>query len=56
MEVVAEGDETESQHEALRSLGIPFGQGYFYQRPVTVSQLFVDTHTNPLTTKTRVTP
>jgi EAL domain-containing protein (putative c-di-GMP-specific phosphodiesterase class I) len=28
MEVIAEGVETESQHEALRSLGIPFGQGY----------------------------
>ncbi|WP_244186568.1 EAL domain-containing protein [Paraburkholderia steynii] len=56
MEVVAEGVETESQHEALRSLGIPFGQGYFYQRPVPISQLFVDTSRNPLTTKTRVTP
>lgn len=56
MEVVAEGVETESQHEALRSLGIPFGQGYFYQRPEPISQLFVTTSTNPLKTKTRVTP
>jgi EAL domain-containing protein (putative c-di-GMP-specific phosphodiesterase class I) len=40
MEVIAEGVETESQHEALRGLGIPFGQGYFYERPVPVSALF----------------
>ena len=56
MEVIAEGVETQSQHAALRSLGIPFGQGYFYQRPVPVSQLFADTSTDPPTTKTRVTP
>ena len=42
MEVIAEGVETESQHEALRSLGIPFGQGYFYQRPLPVSMLFAE--------------
>ncbi|WP_321574552.1 EAL domain-containing protein [Paraburkholderia franconis] len=45
MEVIAEGVETAAQHEALRSLGIPFGQGYFYQRPVPVSALFVDADT-----------
>ncbi len=56
MEVIAEGVETESQHEALRSLGIPYGQGYLYQRPVPVSQLFADTGANVLTTRTRVTP
>ncbi|MEX3936248.1 EAL domain-containing protein [Paraburkholderia phymatum] len=42
MAVIAEGVETSAQHEALRSLGILFGQGYFYQRPVPVSALFVD--------------
>jgi len=46
MEVIAEGVETESQHEALRSLGIPFGQGYFYQRPLPVSMLFAQTREN----------
>ncbi|MBN3763424.1 EAL domain-containing protein [Burkholderia sp. Ac-20365] len=56
MEVVAEGVETEAQHEALRSLGIPFGQGYFYQRPVPVSQLFVDNSVSKVVTRTRVTP
>jgi EAL domain-containing protein (putative c-di-GMP-specific phosphodiesterase class I) len=55
MEVIAEGVETESQHEALRNLGIPYGQGYLYQRPVPVSQLFADTGANVLTTRTRVT-
>lgn len=56
MEVVAEGVETQAQHDALRSLGIPYGQGYFYQRPVPVSQLFAETNTQPLTTRTHVTP
>jgi EAL domain-containing protein (putative c-di-GMP-specific phosphodiesterase class I) len=56
MEVIAEGVETESQHEALRNLGIPYGQGYLYQRPVPVSQLFVDTGTNGFKPRTRVTP
>jgi EAL domain-containing protein (putative c-di-GMP-specific phosphodiesterase class I) len=56
MEVIAEGVETESQHEALRKLGIPFGQGYYYQRPVPVSQLFVDTTRNPPKATARVMP
>ncbi|ACC74743.1 EAL domain-containing protein [Paraburkholderia phymatum] len=55
MEVIAEGVETQAQHEALRSLGIPYGQGYLYQRPVPASRLFVDTGANVIATKTHVT-
>jgi predicted signal transduction protein with EAL and GGDEF domain/DNA-binding response OmpR family regulator len=33
-DIVAEGIETALQHEALRSLQCPIGQGYFYGRPV----------------------
>ncbi|MGX7002400.1 EAL domain-containing protein [Caballeronia sp. KNU42] len=39
MQVIAEGVETESQHEALREAGVPFGQGYFYQQPVEAKHL-----------------
>jgi len=31
--IVAEGIETESELEALRALGVPYGQGYFLGRP-----------------------
>jgi EAL domain-containing protein (putative c-di-GMP-specific phosphodiesterase class I) len=37
--VIAEGVETEAQHRALRDAGVPFGQGYLYQRPLRVSEL-----------------
>ncbi|WP_244173575.1 EAL domain-containing protein [Caballeronia temeraria] len=40
MQVIAEGVETEAQHNALRKLGIPYGQGYLYQRPVSADELF----------------
>lgn len=40
MQVIAEGVETEAQHEALRRLGIPYGQGYLYRRPVAAAELF----------------
>lgn len=40
MQVVAEGVETEAQHDALRRLGIPYGQGYLYRRPVAADELF----------------
>ncbi|WP_258396907.1 EAL domain-containing protein [Paraburkholderia unamae] len=33
MEIIAEGVETEAQHEILCRLGIPYAQGYFYRRP-----------------------
>lgn len=36
--VIAEGIETKSQAEALRDLGVPFGQGYYYSRPVPLHQ------------------
>lgn len=39
LQVIAEGVETESQHLALRAAGVPFAQGYLYQRPVTAEQL-----------------
>jgi EAL domain-containing protein (putative c-di-GMP-specific phosphodiesterase class I) len=34
MDVVAEGVETAEQFAALRSLGIPFAQGYHFARPM----------------------
>jgi EAL domain-containing protein (putative c-di-GMP-specific phosphodiesterase class I) len=40
MQVIAEGVETEAQHDALRRLGIPYGQGYLYRRPVAADELF----------------
>lgn len=39
LQVIAEGVETESQHAALRDAGVPFGQGYLYQRPVRAQYL-----------------
>ncbi|MDH6147150.1 MULTISPECIES: EAL domain-containing protein [Paraburkholderia] len=38
LQVIAEGVETEAQHRALQAAGVPFGQGYLYQRPVRVEQ------------------
>jgi EAL domain-containing protein (putative c-di-GMP-specific phosphodiesterase class I) len=40
MQAIAEGVETEAQHGALQRLGIPYGQGYLYRRPVAVEELF----------------
>ena len=34
MGIVAEGVETESQLEALRSLDCEYGQGYFFAKPM----------------------
>ncbi|HEX7935587.1 MAG TPA: cyclic diguanylate phosphodiesterase [Paraburkholderia sp.] len=39
LQVIAEGVETESQHAALLAAGMPFAQGYLYQRPVRAEQL-----------------
>jgi diguanylate cyclase (GGDEF)-like protein/PAS domain S-box-containing protein len=33
VDLIAEGIENQDQHEALRGLGIPLGQGYLYSRP-----------------------
>jgi EAL domain-containing protein (putative c-di-GMP-specific phosphodiesterase class I) len=33
MQVIAEGIETQAQHDALIQLGCEFGQGFFYARP-----------------------
>ncbi|MFM0092047.1 EAL domain-containing protein [Paraburkholderia sediminicola] len=38
LQVIAEGVETEAQHRALQAAGVPFGQGYLYQRPVRAEQ------------------
>lgn len=37
--VIAEGVETQSQHDGLRAVGVPYAQGYLYQRPVTAQTL-----------------
>ncbi|HEY0127294.1 MAG TPA: EAL domain-containing protein [Blastococcus sp.] len=39
LDVVAEGVETRDQLEALRALGCPTGQGYFFGRPVPADEL-----------------
>ncbi|MFM0140027.1 EAL domain-containing protein [Caballeronia grimmiae] len=39
LQVIAEGVETESQHAALLKVGVPFAQGYLYQRPVSAEEL-----------------
>ncbi|CAB3809835.1 EAL domain-containing protein [Paraburkholderia fynbosensis] len=39
LQVIAEGVETEAQHQALLAAGVPFAQGYLYQRPVRAEQL-----------------
>lgn len=33
LRIIAEGVETEVQHSVLRDIGVPFGQGYYYQSP-----------------------
>lgn len=39
LQVIAEGVETEAQHQALQDVGVLFGQGYLYQRPLRAEQL-----------------
>ncbi|SDE28871.1 EAL domain-containing protein [Paraburkholderia lycopersici] len=39
MAIIAEGVETEAQHEMLCRLGIPYAQGYFYRRPGTAGSI-----------------
>jgi EAL domain-containing protein (putative c-di-GMP-specific phosphodiesterase class I) len=39
LQVIAEGVETETQHQALLTAGVPFAQGYLYQRPVRADEL-----------------
>jgi EAL domain-containing protein (putative c-di-GMP-specific phosphodiesterase class I) len=39
LQVIAEGVETETQHRALLTAGVPFAQGYLYQRPVPAGEL-----------------
>jgi c-di-GMP phosphodiesterase len=39
LQVIAEGVETQSQHESLLAAGVPYAQGYLYQRPVAAQDL-----------------
>ncbi|MBB5460158.1 EAL domain-containing protein [Paraburkholderia sp. Cpub6] len=39
VKVIAEGVETQSQHDGLESVGVPYAQGYLYQRPATAQSL-----------------
>ena len=39
MKVVAEGTETQSQIDILRSMGCDYVQGYFYSRPLPKAEL-----------------
>ena len=45
LDVLAEGIETEAQHDALRAMGCNYGQGYLYGRPQPASHwLAPDSH------------
>ncbi|WP_236674473.1 EAL domain-containing protein [Paraburkholderia hospita] len=44
LEVIAEGVETQSQHDGLLEVGVPYAQGYLYQRPVVASMLAASIH------------
>ena len=39
MKVIAEGVETEEQHQQLRALGCEYGQGYLFSRPIPEAQV-----------------
>jgi EAL domain-containing protein (putative c-di-GMP-specific phosphodiesterase class I) len=39
LDVVAEGVETPEQHDLLRAMGCPAGQGYLYSRPLSAEGL-----------------
>ena len=39
LEVVAEGVETQAQHQWLKDAGCPFGQGFGYAKPMPVAKL-----------------
>ena len=40
--LIGEGVETDAEARSLTSLGVDFGQGYFYGRPETVAVLTAD--------------
>jgi diguanylate cyclase (GGDEF)-like protein len=42
LSIVAEGIETSEQLRMLRAIGIPFGQGYFFGRPVPLAELYLE--------------
>jgi EAL domain-containing protein (putative c-di-GMP-specific phosphodiesterase class I) len=43
---VAEGVESQEQHEALEAIGCRFAQGYLYSRPVPAADLELLLHGN----------
>ncbi|WP_235024895.1 EAL domain-containing protein, partial [Caballeronia arvi] len=46
LQVIAEGVESESQHDGLEWVGVPYAQGYLYQRPVTAERLMASLDTS----------
>jgi EAL domain-containing protein (putative c-di-GMP-specific phosphodiesterase class I) len=42
--VVAEGIETEEQHQLLKRIGCDFGQGYLFAAPITLGELLALVH------------
>jgi diguanylate cyclase (GGDEF)-like protein len=44
LSIVAEGIETSEQVQTLRSLGIPFGQGYLFGKPAPLAELGLEPH------------
>jgi EAL domain-containing protein (putative c-di-GMP-specific phosphodiesterase class I) len=46
LQVIAEGVETQSQHDGLLAAGVPYAQGYLYQRPVAASMLATSIRTS----------
>ncbi|MFM0326965.1 EAL domain-containing protein [Caballeronia glebae] len=50
LQVIAEGVETESQHDRLVSVGVPYAQGYLYQRPLVAQLLAASLNASTATT------
>lgn len=38
LQIIAEGIETEEQHQTLKSLGVKYAQGYLFSKPLTSEQ------------------
>lgn len=50
LQVIAEGVETEAQHDGLESVGVPYAQGYLYQRPLKAQLLTASFNASTATT------